>query len=157
MTEISNSEMHEAIEVYIDGSGSGPDGHGSGFAWTAPKIGKSGVIWKDGLTNNQAEYGAFLAAIGELPKRSAVVILTDSQLLCEQFNGRYQVRDATLAEFLNQIRSLIHDKLLDVQVRWIPRSTNLADKLLKRNFLPKNSISARTTNSLNVTLEEPLK
>ena len=120
------------IEIHIDGSGARPDGKGSGFAWIQPGCGKSEVIQKDKLTNNQAEYNALLAALRALPLRSAAVVFTDSQIVCEQFNGRYQVRDSVLRDLLAEVQSLIKRNALSVSVKWIPRGANLADGLLKR-------------------------
>ena len=120
------------IEIHIDGSGARPDGNGSGFAWIQPGCGKSEVIQKDNLTNNQAEYNALLAALSALPSKCAATVFTDSQIVCEQFNGRYQVRDSVLQDLLTRIQSLIKRKSLRVSVKWIPRGSNLADKLLKR-------------------------
>src|SRR5262249_2052292 len=133
-----NTESHELIEIHIDGSGARLDGQGSGFAWTAPKVGAYAVDWKDGLTNNEAEYSALLGAVEALPTGAAALILTDSELVCEQFNGRYRVRNVALAESLRRIRDVIRDKSLHIQVRWIPRSLNLADKLLKGHSVGRN-------------------
>lgn len=155
MDNNSDVKKQDAIEIHIDGRGARPGGHGSGFAWTSPKTGKFGVDWKDGLTNNQAEYHALLAAVTWLSRRSTAVILSDSQVLCEQFNRRYQVRDATLGDLLNQVRNLIREKSLYIEVRWIPRSSNLADKLLIRNISDKTAFPERRENHSNVTLEEP--
>jgi ribonuclease HI len=122
------------IEIHIDGSGARPDGKGSGFAWIQPQSGKSEVIQKDHLTNNQAEYNALLAALVALPAKSTALIWTDSQIVSEQFNGRYQVHDSVLRELLTDIKRLIRRNSLNVSVKWIPRRANLADGLLKRGL-----------------------
>lgn len=122
-----------SIEIYIDGSGSKPDGTGSGFAWLQPKNSKSEVHWKNYLTNNQAEYNALLSAITALPEKVNVIVYTDSLIVCEQFNGRYKVRDFALSELLQNVKNLILEKQLTVIVKWISRDSNYADKLLKKN------------------------
>ena len=122
------------IEIHIDGSGARPDGKGSGFAWIQPQSGKSEIIQKDHLTNNQAEYNALLAALVALPAKSTALIWTDSQIVSEQFNGRYQVHDSVLRELLTETKRLIRRNSLKVSVKWIPRRANLADGLLKRGL-----------------------
>jgi ribonuclease HI len=153
----TKAEEPKAVEIYIDGGGARPDGKGSGFAWIAPEAGKSGVEWQDGLTNNQAEYHALLAAVTWLLPKSVAVILTDSQLLCEQFNRRYQVYDPALARLLWKIRGVITEKSLDIQVNWLPGPSNPADKLLKRNCASKIALSEKGRSQPNVTLKEPSK
>ena len=120
----------EPIEIYVDGRGERADGCGSGFAWKQPKTGRQEVIWEDHLTNNQAEYKALLLAIKALPASSTARILTDSQIVSEQFNGRYAVHDPTLDALLKEVAAEISGKSLHISVAWVPRAANLADKLL---------------------------
>lgn len=84
----------------------------------------------NGLTNNQAEYQGFLAALRHLPEDSTVEMFSDSQLICSQFAGQYRVKDSALQELLSQVLALILNKHLKVKLQWVPRSQNLAGKLL---------------------------
>jgi ribonuclease HI len=83
-----------------------------------------------GLTNNQAEYRAFLAALQNVPQGTTVEMFSDSLLICSQFVGDYRVKDAALQELLSEILALILHKQLKVKLQWVPRSRNLAGKLL---------------------------
>lgn len=117
---------------HIDGAGERPDGTGSGFAWVWLDRDEERVRWMDGLTNNQAEYRGLIAVLKYLLPGSSACIYTDSQLVCEQFNGRWAVRDPALSALLQKARDLIEDKELEILLRWIPRGENLAGKLLDR-------------------------
>jgi ribonuclease HI len=116
--------------IYIDGSGARPDGKGSAFAYCVEGSREKNVEHCEGLTNNQAEYRAFLSAITSIPVRSRIEILTDSQIVAYQFSGRFTINEPPLYELLLKIRQLIHKKQLEVTVTWIPRQQNLAGKLL---------------------------
>lgn len=116
--------------IYIDGSGARPDGKGSAFAYCVEGSAEKNVEQCEGLTNNQAEYRAFLSAITSIPVRSRIEILTDSQIVAYQFSGRYKINEPPLYKLLLKIRQLIHKKHLAVTVTWIPRQQNLAGKLL---------------------------
>jgi ribonuclease HI len=63
---------------------------------------------------------------------SSVLILTDSQLVCNQFAGKFRVNESRLKRLLDEARTLIEERNLEVEVRWIPRERNLAGKLLDR-------------------------
>lgn len=126
----TNFQQAELIEIHVDGRGERADGCGSGFAWKQPKTGKHEVVWEDHLTNNQAEYKALLLAIKSLPPKSTARILTDSQIVSEQFNGRYAVHDPALGALLKEVAAEIRGKSLHISVVWVPRAANLADKLL---------------------------
>jgi len=116
--------------IFIDGAGQRPDGTGSGFAWVRASTGAKRVQRVDGLTNNQAEYRAMLAALDEIAQGSEIEILTDSVLVAEQFHDRYKVRNPILIKILSEVRALIARKKLTVCVSWIPREENIAGKLL---------------------------
>ena len=85
---------------------------------------------KDGLTNNEAEYGAVLSAIKHVPKFSEVKVLSDSELVCCQFAGKWKVSDPSLIALLSQIREEIKRKELKVELTWIPRRENRAGKMI---------------------------
>lgn len=130
MKKQSKTNEKSRIRVYADGAGCRPDGTGSGFAWLRGSTGEKKVFRQQGLTNNQAEYRAILAALEALPPRAEVEILTDSQNTCFQLKGVYRIRDPRLGELHAQIYELITKKRLDVVFTWIPRSLNLAGKLV---------------------------
>jgi ribonuclease HI len=116
--------------MFFDGSGCRPDGEGSGFSWLCPETGQRHVERVKGLTNNQAEYKAFLAALRTVPDGITVQMFSDSQLICSQFAGNYRVKDYALQQLLSEILALILNKRLKVKLQWVPRNRNLAGKLL---------------------------
>lgn len=118
------------IRVFTDGSGCRPDGKGSGIAWVRVDSGEKKVERIDGLTNNEAEYGAVYASLKALPDKSTVQVFSDSELVCCQFKGEWKTSKATLATRLSRIRDLIRLKGLTVELVWVPRRDNLAGKLL---------------------------
>lgn len=118
------------IRIYTDGSGSRPDGKGSGFAWLCPETHEVKIVHEDGLTNNQAEYRAILAAVESLSTGAIAQILTDSENTCFQLKGQRRVLDPQLANFHARIGALITKNHLTVEFAWIPRRENLAGKLL---------------------------
>jgi len=122
--------VSKTIKMFFDGAGCRPNGEGSGFAWICPDSNEKLVQRVPGLTNNQAEYKGFLAALEHVPADRAVEIFSDSQLICSQFSGHYRVRDEALQELLSEVRALIASKSLRVTLNWVPRSRNLAGKLL---------------------------
>jgi ribonuclease HI len=120
----------EIIHIYCDGSGSRPDGKGSGFAWVRPGTGQKQITREDGLTNNQAEYRAILAALESLPKDVKTEIRSDSENTCCQLNGQRRILDPELAALYNRVQKVIQEKKLTVTFLWVPRRQNLAGKLI---------------------------
>ena len=128
----SNKRTAESktIKLFFDGAGCRPNGEGSGFAWICPDSNEKLVQRVPGLTNNQAEYRGFLAALEHVSADRVVEVFSDSQLICSQFSGQYRVRDEALQKLLAEVRALIARKSLRVTLNWVPRSRNLAGKLL---------------------------
>jgi ribonuclease HI len=120
----------EVIRIFTDGSGCRPDGKGSAFAWLRPDTSARKIVRQDGLTNNQAEYLAILAATGALPKGAQAEVFTDSENTCFQLNGMRRVLHPKLIDLHSQILALIEKNGLSVRFIWIPRRENLAGKLL---------------------------
>jgi ribonuclease HI len=120
----------EIIRIFTDGSGCRPDGKGSGYAWIRPDTGQKKIVREDGLTNNQAEYKAILAAMDALPKQSKAEILTDSENTCFQLKGTRRVLDPKLLDLHSEIQNIVGKNDLSVCFTWIPRRENLAGKLL---------------------------
>lgn len=125
-----STQSAKPLTMFFDGSGCRPDGDGSGFAWLCPETGQRNVERVKGLTNNQAEYKGFLAALENIPAGTSVEMFSDSQLICSQFAGNCRVKDYALQELLSEVLALILNKQLKVKLQWVPRSRNLAGKLL---------------------------
>src|SRR5438874_13240585 len=90
---ISEPTPLRPIVIFFDGAGCRPDGKGSGYAWLRQDTGQQHVERMDGLTNNQAEYRAFVSALERLQDGSKVDLFCDSLLLHSQFHGRFRVKD----------------------------------------------------------------
>lgn len=130
-TESQRSQASaKPVRMFFDGAGCRPNGEGSGFAWLCPDTNQREIVRVKGLTNNQAEYKAFLAALQHVPEGSTVEMFSDSQLICCQFAGEYRVKDYALQELLSEVLALILNKRLKVTLQWVPRTQNLAGKLL---------------------------
>ena len=125
-----NDRSDGCIIIYADGSGSRPDGKGSGFAWLRPDTGQRKITRQDGLTSNQAEYRAVLSALESLTEGAQAEILSDSENTCCQLNGQRRVLDPRLAALYDAIYDLIEKNRLKVSFRWISRRENLAGKLI---------------------------
>lgn len=121
------------IHIYIDGASQGNPGK-VGIGYLIYK--GSEVIKKDGVylgiqTNNFAEYMALIfsliEAIGMNEKK--IKVFSDSQLLCEQINGNYKVRNKNIYPLFVLAKSIIK-KLEEFSITHIEREKNTeADRL----------------------------
>lgn len=126
-----NSEK-ERRTYFIDGRGKRADQKGSGFAWIDLSSGRSRVDWVDGLTNNEAEYRALLAALDDAPQGTSIRVITDSQLVCEQMKGNYRVTRPELRKLRDAAVARIEEKQLGFEIDWLPGASNPADDLLRK-------------------------
>jgi ribonuclease HI len=124
------------LQVFVDGAGMRPDGTGSGYGWVRVDTGRQEAKWRDGLTNNQAEYRGVLFALRNVPEGTAVELLSDSQLVCYQLAGKYSVRDPKLRPLFLRVAELIRERRLNVKFSWVPREENLAGKFLEKARRP---------------------
>jgi ribonuclease HI len=88
-------------------------------------------------TNNQAEYRAIIAALKKAIGLGAeqVDMRSDSELVVEQINGRYRVKNPALKSLYQQVKQL-QSQLKGFAITHIPRQQNkeadrLASKALK--------------------------
>jgi ribonuclease HI len=88
-------------------------------------------------TNNQAEYKAIIAALEKAIALGAdqVDIRSDSELVVEQINGRYRVKNLDLKPLYQQVKQL-QSRLKSFTLTHIPRQQNreadsLASQALK--------------------------
>lgn len=82
-------------------------------------------------TNNQAEYRAVIAGLKEAQVLGAtsVEVRSDSQLIVEQLNGRYKVKDAVLKPLFLEACNLSR-LFQNFRIGYIPRTMNReADRL----------------------------
>lgn len=119
------SEDLPATSVYVDGSG-GPN---SGYGYFVKETGESHYKAEPGLTNNQAEYAAILAALERFAgSGSPVTIYSDSKVVVSQLNHEYAINSPALREMARKAWGMTASK--NVEIRWISRRENLAGKML---------------------------
>ena len=92
-------------------------------------------------TNNFAEYSAVLKALELLKTQitnykypiTKVIFHSDSQLMVNQLNGRYKVKNKVIQNLIFQIRGLEVEIGLPVYYKYIPRELNkVADGLVNQ-------------------------
>ena len=115
-----------ALSVYVDGGG-GPD---SGFGYFVKETGESFYEKKPGITNNQAEYMAIIAALKKfVDTDDEVTIYSDSKNTVSQLNHDFAINNEQLKELAREAWPIIA-KFSNLKIVWVPRSENLAGKML---------------------------
>jgi ribonuclease HI len=130
---IINIQEKEAATIYIDGASRGNPGSSAiGIVIIDAKGKKRKVKKYLGIhTNNQAEYHALITALTSAKKlkKTHLTIFTDSQLLANQVNRLWKVRDAEIKVLYQEAISLISG-FKKVKLSHIPRRLNEeADRL----------------------------
>lgn len=93
-------------------------------------------------TNNEAEYRAVIAALEKFKNTEygiqnieGIKLFSDSQLLVNQLNGTYKVKNARIREFILKIRILEQEVKIPVSYHLIPREKNTVADALVNNKL----------------------
>ena len=111
-------------EIMVDGSG---DGHSIAL-FPGEEVFFS---YERGASNNDAEFNAVILALENLPPSARARIHTDSQVVVWHLSARHNRRHATYIQKKIRIEDLISSKHLKVEIQWIPRKKNRADRFLK--------------------------
>ena len=115
-----------SISIYVDGSG-GPN---SGYGYYVKNTGESYYEEKANITNNQAEYLAIITALKKFAdSKEDVVIYSDSKNTVNQLNHEYAINSDKLKELAREAWPIIA-KFSNLKIKWVPRSENLAGKML---------------------------
>ncbi|HET8719952.1 MAG TPA: reverse transcriptase-like protein [Candidatus Nitrosotenuis sp.] len=115
-----------SLSIYVDGSG----GDNSGYGYFVKETGESFYEKKQGITNNQAEYLAIISALKKIGQSNdEVTIYSDSKNTVSQLNHEFAINSEPLRELAREAWSLL-GKLPNLKIMWIPRSQNLAGKML---------------------------
>lgn len=115
-----------ALSVYVDGSG----GENAGYGYFVKETGESFYEKKQNITNNQAEYLAIISALEKLGQQSdQLTIYSDSKNTISQLNHEFAINNEQLRELARKAWTLLA-KLPNVKLVWVPRSQNLAGKML---------------------------
>jgi ribonuclease HI len=130
----SPSSLSAELVAHIDGAARGNPGPAAygvvvESADGAPRAAFSRCLGR--ATNNVAEYEALLAALEYALNQPArrLVVLSDSELLVRQLEGRYKVKSPGLKPRFERAREMIA-RLQSFRIRHVPRSQNApADRL----------------------------
>jgi len=100
MSKVDKVEKYDILEIYTDGASRNNPGKGAGaylFVWSGEIIEQESFYFGD-ITSNQAEYKAVINALEKAVayKSFNIKVYSDSQLLINQMNGDWRVRDATI-------------------------------------------------------------
>ena len=141
MTPGVTPPMAETIADYIitfDGGSKGNPGRGYGSYELRTATGRRRIErleHGDYITNNQAEYRSLLASLTDLrdtiaragkdPRAYQVLVLGDSQLVINQLNGFWKLKDPDLRPWFVQIKTLVAD-FGQVRFVWHPRARSVA-------------------------------
>ena len=124
------------MKLVFDGGAIGNPGKGYGsFAYKGLVLRWPTRVSFPGITtNNQAEYQSLIAglravlfdcqALGLPPARLRIAIRSDSQLVVNQINGTWKIKNAALRELHRQTRDLL-DSFADWDIVWHPRSESV--------------------------------
>lgn len=120
-------------EVYVDGASRGNPGESGIGVLIISENGARREIRKylGRGTNNEAEYKALIEAVSHLSdvKSREVRIHTDSQLVANQMNGKWKVKDPKL-KALHAKASRLAAAIPRLKIEYIPRERNAeADRL----------------------------
>jgi ribonuclease HI len=116
--------MRDRIDILVDGSG---DGHSIAL-FPHDEVFFS---YERGASNNEAEFNGVILALENLPDHTAARIKTDSQVVVWHLAGQEKSRRPTFMKKRLLIQDIILDKNLRVDIQWIPRKQNHADRFLR--------------------------
>jgi len=95
-------------------------------------------------TNNFAEYTALVRALEWIRQNnkesvSKITFFSDSNLMVNQLNGFYRVKNASIREFILKVRALEQEIKTAIVYKYIPREKNSAADLLVKKELNKQN------------------
>ncbi len=115
-----------AINIYVDGSG----GINAGYGFFVKETGESLYEKKPNITNNQAEYLAIISALKKfVDNDEEITIYSDSKNTVNQLNHEFAINNEQLRSLAREAWSFI-GKFSKIKISWVPRSKNLAGKML---------------------------
>ncbi len=125
--------MSDIFTIHTDGGSRGNPGPAA-FAYTIERLGAATIEEKGYLgdtTNNIAEYAALVKALQHAVElgAQAVVVNSDSDLMVQQMNGKYKVKNPGILPLFREARR-VADAIGNVKIRHIYREHNSrADRL----------------------------
>lgn len=141
MAQAGTPPANEAAPDYIitfDGGSRGNPGPGYGSYELRTATGRSRIErleFGGNVTNNEAEYRSLLAALTDLrdtivragkdPRQYRLLVLGDSQLIINQLNGLWKLKDPALRQWFVQVKTLAA-AFDQVRFVWHPRARSVA-------------------------------
>jgi ribonuclease HI len=114
------------VSIYVDGAG----GLNSGYGFYVKETGESFYKKESGITNNQAEYLAIIAALKKFTdSETEITIFSDSKNTVSQLNHDFAINNEKLRQLAQEAWQLI-SKHSKVTISWVPREQNIAGKML---------------------------
>ncbi len=129
------------LTIYVDGASRGNPGPAAVGVVIKDDKGVTALKLSHSIgraTNNQAEYTALITSLQEAKKLGAdhVYINTDSQLMAEQINGHYRVRNAHIRPLFEKAMQLL-TAFPHYSIHHIPRDLNSEADALANEALNK--------------------
>lgn len=132
----------DKILVYADGAYRGKAGGVGSYGYVVSEGSNKlreyhGILLKEGITNNSAEYLAVIKALDWLKTSDLefeeMVIRSDSQLLVKQLNGEWSVKSDNLKDLWKEAKEFIfffEDRSITIKIEHVSREKNQrADEL----------------------------
>ena len=114
--------MHSETVIFTDGSGKTGK-----YIYAIPEKKIVKIFQKRGLTNNEAEYHGVIAALTQIKEKS-ITIVSDSQLVVNQLNKNYKIKEPRLKKLAEQIWKLCKSR--EIKFKWVRREKNFAGHIL---------------------------
>ena len=115
------------MRAYIDGSSKGIYGY-----VITTNGGNRKTVRDHPMTNNQAEWLALLVLLMELENNTEITILSDSQIVVNQFTSTWETKNETLKHLKEVCLLIARTKRLKVNIGWVPRNENVYGKYLEK-------------------------
>lgn len=131
--------MSKTVQIWTDGgsrSNPGPAAIGVVIKNGEDTVFEVGEFLGLSVSNNQAEYQALYKGLVQARQMQATHIecFLDSQLVVEQVNERYKVKDTGLREWWKKIKTLL-EEFEQWSVSYVPRAQNAqADKIVNQTL-----------------------
>jgi ribonuclease HI len=123
---LTKDDITNDIKIFIDGGSRGNPGEsGLGVVIKSDSVKKGYYYYNGFATNNEAEYGALIKAL-ELAKSlkyEKIKVFSDSELICNQINGIYKVKNDKLQK-LNSAAKKIICEFVEFSINYVPREHN---------------------------------
>ena len=127
--DVKNTDLFTEVKLYTDGGSRGnpgPSALGYVVKDTQDSVVRTGSQYLGITTNNQAEYQAVRAGLKEcsLVTNNIVHVYLDSQLVANQMNGIYKIKNRELWPIHQSIKQMCEQHFHKVTFTHIPRELN---------------------------------